>query len=95
VGSAGGFGTKKSEKETYYTFTSYVYPPTIFKYDIASGKSAVYKKSGVAFAISSRNGFAKPSPKPRYFKLSFRYSKFFPFMTELFFVVIISFELFW
>ena len=31
VGTAGGFGTKKEEKETYYTFTNYVYPPTIFK----------------------------------------------------------------
>lgn len=49
VGSAGGFGTKKQEKETYYTFTSYVYPSTIFKYDIASGKSEIYKKSGVSF----------------------------------------------
>lgn len=49
VGTAGGFGTKKAEKETYYTFTSYVYPPTIFKYDITSGRSTVYKKSGVAF----------------------------------------------
>ncbi|WP_419802166.1 prolyl oligopeptidase family serine peptidase [Mucilaginibacter sp.] len=50
VGTAGGFGTKKEERETYYTFTSYVYPPTIFKYNIASGKSELYKKSGVAFA---------------------------------------------
>ena len=29
VGTAGGFGTKQGEKETYYTFTSYIYPPTI------------------------------------------------------------------
>ena len=49
VGSAGGFNGKKLDRETYYTFTSYVYPPTIFKYDIASGKSTVYKKSGVQF----------------------------------------------
>lgn len=49
VGSAGGFGTKKEEKETYYTFTNYVYPPTIFKLDIATGASTVYKKSGVQF----------------------------------------------
>ena len=49
VGSAGSFGTKKEEKETYYTFTSYVYPTTIFKYDIASDKSEIYKKSGVNF----------------------------------------------
>jgi len=49
VGSAGGFGGKRGEKETYYTFTSYIYPPTIFKYDIATGKSTVYKKPNVQF----------------------------------------------
>ncbi|SFQ57957.1 prolyl oligopeptidase family serine peptidase [Hymenobacter arizonensis] len=49
VGTAGGFSTKKDEKETYYTFTSYIYPPTIFKYDIATGKSTVWKKAGVQF----------------------------------------------
>lgn len=49
LGTAGGFGTKKAEKETYYTFTNYVYPPTIFKYDIATGQSTVFKKSNVQF----------------------------------------------
>jgi prolyl oligopeptidase len=49
IGSAGGFGSKEKDKELYYTFTSYVYPSTIFKYTIASGKSEVYKKSGVDF----------------------------------------------
>ncbi|GGG51742.1 prolyl oligopeptidase family serine peptidase [Hymenobacter glacieicola] len=49
VGTAGGFYAKKEEKETYYTFTSYIYPPTIFKYDIATGKSTVYKRAGVQF----------------------------------------------
>ncbi|RYE50672.1 MAG: S9 family peptidase, partial [Sphingobacteriales bacterium] len=49
VGSASGFSAKKSEKELYYTFTSYIYPPTIFKYIIASGQSVEYKKSGVSF----------------------------------------------
>jgi prolyl oligopeptidase len=49
VGSAAGFGGKKDEKEVYYTFTSYIYPSTIFKYDVATGRSALYKKSGVLF----------------------------------------------
>ena len=49
IGTAVGFGTKKEEKETYYTFTSYIYPATIFKYDIATGVSTVFKKSGVQF----------------------------------------------
>jgi len=37
------------EMETYYTFTSYIYPPTIFKYDLKTGASTVYKKAGVKF----------------------------------------------
>lgn len=49
LGSAGGFGGKEEEKELYYSFTSYVYPPTIFKYNIETGESELYKKSGVNF----------------------------------------------
>ncbi|MBW7914926.1 MAG: S9 family peptidase, partial [Taibaiella sp.] len=49
LGTASGFGGKKEDKELYYSFTSYVYPPTIFKYDIKTGKSELYKKSGVKF----------------------------------------------
>jgi len=49
LGTAGGFSGKREEKETYYTFTSYIYPPTIFRYDIATAKSSVYKKPNVKF----------------------------------------------
>jgi prolyl oligopeptidase len=49
LGTAGGFGGKREEMETYYTYTSYVYPSTIFRYDIKTGKSEVYKKPGVQF----------------------------------------------
>lgn len=49
LGTAGGFGGKETEQELYYSYTSYIYPPTIFKYDIKTGKSVLYKKSGVNF----------------------------------------------
>lgn len=49
LGTAGGFSGKLAEKELFYTFTSYVYPTTIFKYDVNTGSSVVYKKSGVDF----------------------------------------------
>jgi prolyl oligopeptidase len=49
VGTASGFSAKKEEKEIYYTFTSYTYPATIFKYDLGTGKSEIYKKSSVQF----------------------------------------------
>lgn len=45
LGTAGGFGAEKNNKFFFYTFTSFTYPATIFKYDIATGKSTVYRKS--------------------------------------------------
>lgn len=53
VGSAGGFGGRMEDKVLYYSFTNYVYPSTIFKYNIADGTSEVYKKSGVKFDPSN------------------------------------------
>jgi len=49
LGTASGFGGKMDEQETYYTYTSYVYPPTIFKYDLKTSKSSLYKKPGIKF----------------------------------------------
>ncbi len=49
LGTAGGFGGKMDENETYYTYASYVYPSTIFKYDLKSGQTDLYKSSGVKF----------------------------------------------
>ncbi len=49
IGSAGGFGGRWEDQDVYYTFTSFTYPPTIFKYNIASGKSVEYVRPQVAF----------------------------------------------
>lgn len=49
LGTASGFGGKETEKVTYYSFTSYNYPSTIFKYDIATGKSSIFRKPAVKF----------------------------------------------
>lgn len=50
IGSVvGGFSAKKLEKELYFGFTSYTTPLTIYKYDVASGKSTLYKKSALKF----------------------------------------------
>ena len=43
LGSAGGFGGWPDDKFVFYSFTSFNYPPTIFKYDIASKKSSVFR----------------------------------------------------
>lgn len=49
IGSASGFGGKINDQEVYYTFTSFTYPTSIFKYNIASGKSALYEKPKIDF----------------------------------------------
>jgi prolyl oligopeptidase len=49
LGTANGFSNKREEKEVYYSFTSYIYPVSIFRYDIGSGKTTLYKKPAVKF----------------------------------------------
>ncbi|PKD21572.1 prolyl endopeptidase [Salegentibacter salinarum] len=49
IGSAGGFGTKKENEELYYSFTNYVTPGTIYKYNIEEGTSEVYNKPNIKF----------------------------------------------
>jgi prolyl oligopeptidase len=49
LGSAGGFGGKRDETTLFYGFTSFTYPPTIYKFDPATGASEVFRKSEVKF----------------------------------------------
>ena len=49
IGSAGGFGGKQKDTETFYTFSSYNAPPTIYRYDMKTGKSTLFRKAGVKF----------------------------------------------
>lgn len=49
IGSASGFSGKKEVTETYYYLTNFTTPSTIYKYDIASGKSELYKAPEVKF----------------------------------------------
>ena len=49
IGSAGGFSAEKSDKELYYSFTSFTYPETIFSYDINTGESKLYWKPSIDF----------------------------------------------
>lgn len=49
IGSAFGFGSRMNEDFLYYTFTSFTYPSSIYKYDIPSGKSELYRQSKIDF----------------------------------------------
>jgi prolyl oligopeptidase len=43
LGTAGGFGGRNDDKFVFYNFTSFNFPPTIYKYDIATRKSSVFR----------------------------------------------------
>ncbi|MES2463790.1 MAG: prolyl oligopeptidase family serine peptidase [Armatimonadota bacterium] len=49
LGTISGFGGDQNETETFYVFTSYTSPAAIYRYDIPTGKSALFKKPEVAF----------------------------------------------
>ncbi|HMJ69682.1 MAG TPA: prolyl oligopeptidase family serine peptidase [Cyclobacteriaceae bacterium] len=49
IGSAGGFNGEQKDKEVYYTFTSFTSPTSIYKLDIATGKSTLYAEPKVDF----------------------------------------------
>jgi prolyl oligopeptidase len=49
IGTAAGFGGKRKDKETFYSFTSFISPTTIYRYDPETGKSSVFKQPKVDF----------------------------------------------
>ncbi|MDO4762957.1 MAG: prolyl oligopeptidase family serine peptidase [Flavobacteriaceae bacterium] len=49
VGTAGGFAGKEKEQDLYYSFTNYITPSTIYKFNVKTGKSSVYQKPKVKF----------------------------------------------
>ena len=49
IGSAGGFGGKRYDTETFYSFTSFTTPATIYRYDMVSGESTIFRQPNVDF----------------------------------------------
>ena len=49
IGTATGFGGKRKDKETFYAFTSFTSPSTVYRYDPTAGKSSVFKQPKVDF----------------------------------------------
>ena len=49
IGSAGGFGGKRYDTETFYSFTSFTTPATIYRYDMVSGESTIVRQPKVDF----------------------------------------------
>ncbi|PTQ08271.1 S9 family peptidase [Sphingomonas oleivorans] len=49
IGSIGGFGGEPGDPETFFSFTSFNAPTTIYRYDTATGRATVFAQPRTAF----------------------------------------------
>jgi prolyl oligopeptidase len=49
IGTVMGFGGKRTDTETFYFFTGFTSPGTIYRYDIATGESTLFRRPTVDF----------------------------------------------
>ncbi|MRS60365.1 prolyl oligopeptidase family serine peptidase [Larkinella terrae] len=49
LGTVSGFGGEKDDSFVFYTFTSFTFPPTIYRYEIATKKTALFRAPEVDF----------------------------------------------
>ena len=47
IGTASGFDGEKADKEFFYSFSSFSTPPSIYRYNIATGQSSLFRKTEV------------------------------------------------
>jgi len=47
IGTASGFAGQKEDKEFFYTYSSFSTPPVIYRYDITSGQTALFRDTKV------------------------------------------------
>lgn len=45
IGTASGFNARGKDKDFFYSYSSFATPPTIYRYNIATGKSELYRKT--------------------------------------------------
>jgi prolyl oligopeptidase len=49
VGTAGGFGGRMASTETFFSYTSLINPSEIWRYDVATGATSLFKRPQTAF----------------------------------------------
>ena len=50
IGTASGFGGKPGDPETFYSFTSFNRPATVFRYDLKTGESTIFAQPKLTFS---------------------------------------------
>ena len=46
-GTAGGFGGRREDRSAFYAYSSFNYPSTIFRYDLAARESTIFRESAI------------------------------------------------
>lgn len=49
IGSSAGFGGRREDKETFYSFTNFTDPGAIYRYNLATGESKLWNRPKVGF----------------------------------------------
>jgi prolyl oligopeptidase len=49
LGTASGFGGHAKDKETFYSYTGFTTPSTIYRYDMVTGKSSIFRQPKADF----------------------------------------------
>ncbi len=49
IGTAAGFGGKAGDSETFFNFSSFATPPTVYRFDTSTGRSEIWAQPKVAF----------------------------------------------
>ena len=49
IGTAAGFGGKRTDTETFYSFSSFATPPSTFRFDLLTGNSTLLRQAQVKF----------------------------------------------
>jgi prolyl oligopeptidase len=48
IGSASGFGGRRTDTETFYSFTGYTVPGTTYRFDVETGESEIFREPAIA-----------------------------------------------
>ena len=52
LGTVGQVNGRRAHSEGFYAFTSYTYPTTVYRYDVAAGRSSIFRQPKVPFDAS-------------------------------------------
>jgi prolyl oligopeptidase len=47
IGTATGFGSERADKDFFYSYSSFATPPAVYRFDIVTGKSSLFRETAV------------------------------------------------